>query len=582
MPDRIFPPVSTLWFKPLRSLLPTAAVIFLLALAGLACSLSGGSASPVPPATSMADSLTNPSTGLEELSSYRASLHIGFDGTKDGEPLAWSQDLLLEADRTTSARLLTMNVHGPDLSQDATGTLAGQFGSMSLYRAEALGACRAEVVETPLPVPEPASLLRPLLQPVNFSESPEQRNGISSLHAALDNQAVGASSAARVTGELWVAKDGGYIVSYVLEIEGKADDWGKGIEGTMRWEYDLEEVNQNLGLLPPSGCPLGMVIAPTPGDAASVEAQPGSMTLTTGQDVIAVGKFYRTQLPLEGWVETQPGFLTSRAARLTFLKPGQQLVVHIQDGPPTQVWLTLENPAVSAVLVGAATATPAGQSGNQAVDPMKRVVASVNSLQGLVAGTSTFPSCHLEVEHGAPVWANGKLAQEQELLSADVQGKNVHFTDRTTDAGGSTTTTEAYLMGDQEYDVLNGQLQPPGVSFNSLAWSLWTLDPVMIISSGASGATAAGTEELDGRTAEIYDLNGTGSALAGVTGIGLQITSVTGKVWIDQQSGALLKAVLDYQAEVNDSGGNLKGNGSGHLEISVTQIGNVTVVLPGQ
>jgi hypothetical protein len=60
----------------------------------------------------------------------------------------------------------------------------------------------------------------------------------------------------------------------------------------------------------------------------------------------------------------------------------------------------------------------------------------------------------------------------------------------------------------------------------------------------------------------------------------LPIASVSGKIWVDQQTGALLKAVLDYQAEVTDSSGNDQGSGSGHVEITVTQVGNVTVALP--
>ena len=70
-------------------------------------------------------------------------------------------------------------------------------------------------------------------------------------------RAVGASPQAQVKGEIWVAKDGGYVISYILEINGAADDWGKGVEGVMRWKYNLETVGQPLGLLPSAGLPVG-------------------------------------------------------------------------------------------------------------------------------------------------------------------------------------------------------------------------------------------------------------------------------------------------------------------------------------
>jgi hypothetical protein len=114
---------------------------------------------------------------------------------------------------------------------------------------------------------------------------------------------------------------------------------------------------------------------------------------------------------------------------------------------------------------------------------------------------------------------------------------------------------------------------------DSLTWMLWSTNLGLLLSSSSSGATAAGTETLDGRTAEIYAIDSSGLSIPGVPGNLLPITSLTGNIWVDQVTGALLKAVLDYQADVGDNSGTLKGSGTGHLEITVTQIGNVTVTL---
>jgi len=45
-------------------------------------------------------------------------------------------------------------------------------------------------------------------------------------------------------------------------------------------------------------------------------------------------------------------------------------------------------------------------------------------------------------------------------MSADVHGKDARYTERITPPGGSTTTKEAYLIGGQENDVLNGKAGP--------------------------------------------------------------------------------------------------------------------------
>jgi hypothetical protein len=569
-------------YKTHRTLLRPAAVVLLLAGAGLACSLTRGSSpSTRTSANGGAGSLNNPSAGLEGLSSYRATLHLEFDGTQNGAPLTWSQDLRLESDQTATARLLSIDRRGPDASQDVEGTLIGQFGSMTITRPATEGACQGQAGETPLAIPEPASLLRPLQQSITYSGSPEERNGVSTLHGALDSDVVEASPQAKVQGEIWVAKEGGYIVRYVLEINGTEDDWGKGIEGVMRWEYDIDGVGQDLGLLPPPGCPPGMVDAPLPDDAAKVETQPGILTLTTGLDVTAAAEFYREQLPLHGWSESNTGFLTPRAAWLTFLQPSQQLVISIRDGPPTQIWITLEYPATPAPTTSAA-ATPGI---NNAVDPMKRVAACLSTLLFGNGQTPALPSYHLEVNHFVPVWAGGKLDRTQEVLSADVQGKDVHFTDRTTAPTGPASTVEAYMINGTEYVVRDGMVTP-GQGMTALTWTTWQMDPTIIISVGSQGTTPAGIESLDGRTAERYNLDGSGTLGAGTFGgIGLpgtQATATRGSVWVDQETGALLKAVLDYDADVKDDSGGARGSGSGHLEIAVTQVGLVTVTLPGR
>ena len=174
MSNRPFFQIQPSRSKPGGVFLRLAAAVLVLALAGAACSVNTGSNPSGSPTTTKAGLLKDLAVHLEGLSSYRAALHLEFDGSKDGAPLAWSQDLLLESDRTDSARLLTIDRRGPDSGQDAAGILIGQFGSMSLTRPAADGACRAETGDKPLAIPEPAGLLRPVQQPLTYSGSPEE------------------------------------------------------------------------------------------------------------------------------------------------------------------------------------------------------------------------------------------------------------------------------------------------------------------------------------------------------------------------------------------------------------------------
>jgi hypothetical protein len=87
---------------------------------------------------------------------------------------------------------------------------------------------------------------------------------------------------------------------------------------------------------------------------------------------------------------------------------------------------------------------------------------------------------------------------------------------------------------------------------------------------------------LDGRSAEIYRIDGklSDDPTGMMAGMSFGITAAKGTVWVDAATGGLVKAVIDYQKELKDSSGAVQGQGSGHQEIAITQIGKITVKLP--
>jgi hypothetical protein len=214
------------------------------------------------------------------------------------------------------------------------------------------------------------------------------------------------------------------------------------------------------------------------------------------------------------------------------------------------------------------------------VDPATRVLGALNLLVA-TDGDPAWGSYHIEVEHQEPVWSSGAIAVATSSLTADVEGRNVHFIHESIEPDGSSSTTEAYIIDDQEY-TLQGGVPVQGFGMASLSWLMWPLDPLAIFSVGSSGAALQGTETIEGRPAEVYTLTGAGAppSLGGL-GLGTPVTSAEGTVWVDQATGALVMAVIDYEADVKDDGGVVQGQGSGHLEIRVTGIDTVSVTLPG-
>jgi hypothetical protein len=112
------------------------------------------------------------------------------------------------------------------------------------------------------------------------------------------------------------------------------------------------------------------------------------------------------------------------------------------------------------------------------------------------------------------------------------------------------------------------------------------LDPLVVLSAAgmASPQAEAGTT-LEGRQVDVYsvdntELGGTGQD----SSFGLlpvSITSIHGTIWIDHESGALLKADLEFEANVKQPGETTpSASGKGEFHLAVSQIGKVTVSLP--
>jgi hypothetical protein len=63
--------------------------------------------------------------------------------------------------------------------------------------------------------------------------------------------------------------------------------------------------------------------------------------------------------------------------------------------------------------------------------------------------------------------------------------------------------------------------------------------------------------------------------------MGIAYQSFKGTIWIDQETGGLLKTVMDFSMDVyNNDLTKVLGSGNGHLDLEVTNIGSTSVNLP--
>ena len=237
----------------------------------------------------------------------------------------------------------------------------------------------------------------------------------------------------------------------------------------------------------------------------------------------------------------------------------------------------------------APTTAPAATS----KDAQSRISESANRL--LLDDTPAFKSFHIEASGTDPSWdqQGKKVANQGFTLKADVAGADLYLlytTEKTADKAA--TTTEGYSINGglgskdgtgKEYVLQAGKLTE-SLGAVSMTWVFFPLKVVVPLAIAALGSSAQGTETLDGRQAEKFAVDSANAPAGTMLALGglLSVTSAKGTVWIDKETGALLKCNLDYSQDFVDPPGSktVAGKGSGHIELIVTKVNNTSVVLP--
>jgi hypothetical protein len=518
--------------------------------------------------------LPEPLAGLVALENYQAVLTISFTGSADGQAVE-TRDSFTQSVWTSQEAVFT-TIETVDQDNQPLYIVTGNVGEAYYDQEGQEGACLVDW--GPRAGDMPPFLLAALLDPVGtaVSAGQEEVEGVATKHYTFDGVAVGLAEEAQGTGEIWIASDGGYVVKYSLEITAGEAYWGEGRQGTQRIEYLLSEVETRPDVAYPPGCLPVLSDMPAMEDARSIVRMPGSLNYLSNNSPDDIETFYSDLFGSRGWKMDSELRLDGEWYVFVFIRAETDETAFVDVIPDGEsYWVS-----VTVVSAEDETTPPPDQGTGYEGNPIVRVASCLGILLGMDSSHAAPASYHLEAYHRAPSWESG-LVYYEDLMSTDVEGENIHFTDRVTSPGGGTATTEAYLIGDDTYEVLNSVVQPPGTSISSLNWLLWPLDTLVVMGTAANGAEAAGTEVLDGRIADVFIID-SDQAAGAIAGTALSVTAARGTVWVDQETGALLKAELDYTAEVKDNDGNVKGSGTGRLEIDVTQVNQVTVTLPGQ
>jgi hypothetical protein len=161
----------------------------------------------------------------------------------------------------------------------------------------------------------------------------ETVNGIRSNHYGYDEKATNRTDLGKVSGEIWVAADGGYVVKDTVSWESGAGPFGAAIAATEsgpgEWTWELAEPNGAFTISPETGCESATIGLPVMSCAYRKTVTGDVAVYQTVSKAASVAAFYQKEMAAGGW--TQSGEPTSRAgvATVEFTKDGQKATITI-------------------------------------------------------------------------------------------------------------------------------------------------------------------------------------------------------------------------------------------------------------
>jgi hypothetical protein len=285
---------------------------------------------------------------LEELDSYRLVVSFSSKGTDaDGATIDDSAEIITEYTQDPEARRMVMNfVDNTDPSAAPDSMESFQIGQdMYMFAGEDVGWMRISTEESPFADPELSMITSGNIFS-NLDElrrvRPDQKiGGIDSRHYQFDEQVLSKVFGEDVgdvtaTGDVWIAKDGGFVTKYVLSIDVASGNGGifdpNLASGAIEMSFELQDVNGDITIEVPEEAAAGASLAgfdgafPAP-EGSRVQAASANFTILESDAPVAeVVAFYEEAMAELGWTKDEEGSMTmGDMASYTFTKDGVQL-----------------------------------------------------------------------------------------------------------------------------------------------------------------------------------------------------------------------------------------------------------------
>jgi hypothetical protein len=127
-------------------------------------------------------------------------------------------------------------------------------------------------------------------------------NDILTDHYLVNDLKMANSNLENANGEIWFAQNGGYIVRFEGIATGESVSVVEGVQGsgTIKWTFNLSEVNQITEITLPKTCSLmaegGINDIPVPEDAMEVTKIGSMLSFSTSQEPAELAEYYRLEM----------------------------------------------------------------------------------------------------------------------------------------------------------------------------------------------------------------------------------------------------------------------------------------------
>ena len=294
--------------------------------------------------------LTDVTSGLESLNSYETEFTMTFEGKDDaGQPKTGTMSFTEEFVKNPPAKRTTINGFGamlggtsPVTQTDENVIQTIQVGGKEYFQ---MGTMCTQSTSKEGPTANATFNPSDVMGGLHGAQliGTETVNGVPAAHYKSDVKGLDTLGYLNAQGEFWVAQPGDFVVKYLFEATGKDKFLGNSnSEGTIKWVYEVKQVNQPIDIQAPKDCSGAAEDIPMMADAADQSAFGGTSMYTTPSTFKDVVAFYEKEMKAKGWQAKEDGGMSAE---------GVSMQSYTKDARTVQVMITSDSSGKTSVVI---------------------------------------------------------------------------------------------------------------------------------------------------------------------------------------------------------------------------------------